>query len=67
MHDVAISTLYFVLSVFGYASFGVDFGGPSSTFIQVLNKNGGEFLLDKNVNSMPKERRTHKPLIVLAW
>ena len=72
MHDVMMmwQSLHFILSLVFldmYLFMCVGFGCLSSTFVQVLNKNGGEFLLDKNVNSIPKERKTHKPLIILAW
>ena len=60
---MAISTLYFVLSDF---VFGVGFGCSSPSFVQVKNNNGGLFLLDKNVNSIPKKSNQHIPFIVLA-
>ena len=72
MHDVMMmwQSLHFILSLvlFEYASFWWVFGcSSSSTFVQVLNKNGEEFLLDKNMNTNYKKRKTHKPFIILAW
>ena len=46
--------------------FGVGFRCSSPGFVQVLNNNGGWFLLDKNMNSIPKKSKQHIPFINLT-
>ena len=46
--------------------FSMAFGCSSPSFVQVLNNNAGWFLLDKNMNSIPKKSNQHIPFIVLA-